>query len=64
MVPNSIHAAIDKGAFYFNIEVRKARLNDLYEADVKHMASLIDSDTIALYASYGDYPHGIIDPIP
>ena len=48
---------------YFNIEVRKVRLNDKYEADVKHMESLIDSNTIALYASYPNYPHGIIDPI-
>ena len=27
------------------------------------MRSLIDSNTIALYASYPNYPHGIIDPI-
>ncbi len=26
VVPNSIHAAVDKGCFYFNIEVRKAKL--------------------------------------
>ena len=63
VVPNSIHAAIDKGASYFNIEVRKCALNDKYEADIKHMASLIDNNTIALYGSYPNYPHGIIDPI-
>ena len=27
------------------------------------MESLIDSNTIALYASYPNFPHGIIDPI-
>lgn len=27
------------------------------------MKSLIDGNTIALYASYPNYPHGIIDPI-
>jgi glutamate/tyrosine decarboxylase-like PLP-dependent enzyme len=43
--------------------VRKARLNEKYEVDVEHMRSLIDSNTIALYASYANYPHGIIDPI-
>jgi sphinganine-1-phosphate aldolase len=48
---------------YFNIEVRKARLNERYEVDVAHMSSLIDSNTIALYGSYPNYPHGIIDPI-
>lgn len=30
VVPHSIHAALDKGAMYFNIEVRKARLNENY----------------------------------
>lgn len=48
---------------YFNIEVRKAKLNDKFEVDVKHMESLIDSNTICLYGSYPNYPHGIIDPI-
>lgn len=27
VVPNSVHAAVDKGCFYFNIEARKAKLN-------------------------------------
>jgi sphinganine-1-phosphate aldolase len=27
------------------------------------MRSLIDSNTIALYGSYPNYPHGIIDPV-
>ncbi len=63
MVPCTIHAAIDKGAAYFNIEVRKARLNEHYEADVEHMEQLIDSNTIAMYCSYPNYPHGIVDPI-
>lgn len=27
VVPNSVHAAVDKGCFYFNIQVRKAKLN-------------------------------------
>jgi sphinganine-1-phosphate aldolase len=63
VVPCTIHAAIDKGAAYFNIEVRKARLNEHYEADVEHMEQLIDSNTIAMYCSYPNYPHGIVDPI-
>lgn len=39
------------------------RLNDAFEADMEHMKSLVDSNTIAIYGSYGNYPHGIIDPI-
>lgn len=63
VVPVTIHAAVDKGANYFNIEVRKARLKDNFEVDLDHVKSLIDSNTIALYGSYGNYPHGIIDPM-
>lgn len=37
VVPNSVHAAVDKGCFYFNIEVRKAKLNANFEVDVKHL---------------------------
>lgn len=37
VVPQSIHAAVDKGAMYFNIELRKAKLNQNYEVDIKHM---------------------------
>lgn len=37
VVPNSVHAAVDKGCFYFNIEVRKAKLNSNFEVDVKHL---------------------------
>ena len=43
--------------------MRKAKLNENYEVDVKHMESLIDSNTIAIYGSYPNFPHGIIDPI-
>lgn len=63
VVPNSIHAAVDKGCFYFNIEVRKARLDQNYQVDLKHLESMIDGNTILIMGSYPNYPHGIIDPI-
>ena len=63
-MPNSIHAAVDKGCFYFNIEVRKARLDQNFQVDLKHLESMIDSNTILIMGSYPNYPHGIIDPIP
>ena len=63
VVPNTAHAAIDKGARYFNIQVRKAKLTSSYQADIKHMESLIDHNTILLIGSYPNYPHGICDPI-
>ena len=35
-----------------------------FRADVAAMADLIDDQTIALVGSAGNYPHGLIDPIP
>lgn len=37
VVPVTVHAAIDKGCFYLNIQLRKAKLNDKYEVDIKHV---------------------------
>ena len=63
VLPSTAHPALDKGAHYFGIELRKARVTDAFVADVDHMASLIDGDTVALVGSAGSYPHGAIDPI-
>ena len=63
VLPSTAHPALDKGAHYFGIELRKARVTEAFVADVDHMASLIDSDTVALVGSAGSYPHGAIDPI-
>jgi sphinganine-1-phosphate aldolase len=48
---------------YFNVQVRKAKLDKDFVVDLNHMRQLIDSNTIAIYGSYPNYPHGIIDPI-
>ena len=37
VIPVSAHAAVDKGCFYFNVEIRKARLNKNFEVDVNHL---------------------------
>jgi glutamate/tyrosine decarboxylase-like PLP-dependent enzyme len=63
VLPVTAHPAFDKGAHYFGIELRKANVTDDFVADVDHMASLIDADTVALVGSAGTYPHGLIDPI-
>jgi sphinganine-1-phosphate aldolase len=63
VMPSSAHPALDKGAHYFGIELRKARLLDDFTADVADMASLIDANTVALVGTAGTYPHGAIDPI-
>lgn len=59
----TIHAAVDKGCFYLNVEARKARLNEKFEVDVKHLESLVDKNTILIMGSVPNFPHGIIGPI-
>lgn len=63
VLPVTAHVALRKGAHWMGIETRLAPLTDSYTADVDAMAGLIDSDTIALVGSAGDYGHGLIDPI-
>ena len=62
-MPVTAHVALDKGAHWMDIEVRKTPLTGRYVADVAAMAAQIDDQTIALAASAGDYAHGLIDPI-
>jgi glutamate/tyrosine decarboxylase-like PLP-dependent enzyme len=63
VIPNSAHAAFDKGCFYFNVELRKARLNDQFVEDVIHLKSLIDSNTIMIMGLTPCFSYGKIDPI-
>ena len=63
VMPVTAHVALDKGAHWMDIEVRKTPLTGRYVADVAAMAARIDDQTIALVASAGDYAHGLIDPI-
>lgn len=63
VLPTTAHVALQKGAHWMGIEVRRAPLTDAYTADVDAMAGLIDDQTIALVGSAGDYGHGLIDPI-
>eukprot|EP01061_Rhynchopus_euleeides_P015075 TRINITY_DN25893_c0_g1_i1.p1 TRINITY_DN25893_c0_g1~~TRINITY_DN25893_c0_g1_i1.p1 ORF type:complete len:530 (+),score=251.38 TRINITY_DN25893_c0_g1_i1:64-1590(+) len=64
VVPVTVHAAFDKAAHYFGMKIRHARMDpETCKVDVRHMRSLISSNTIALVASAPHFPHGIIDPV-
>jgi sphinganine-1-phosphate aldolase len=63
VMPVTAHPALDKGAHYFGIELRKAAVTDAFVADMHSVRSLIDDNTVALVGSAGTYPHGLIDPI-
>ena len=63
VLPATAHPALDKGAHYFGIELRKAAVTDEFVADMDSVRSLVDANTVALVGSAGSYPHGAIDPI-
>jgi sphinganine-1-phosphate aldolase len=63
VLPITAHPALDKGAHYMGIELRKATVTDRFIADVASVRSLVDENTVALVGSAGTYPHGLIDPI-
>jgi len=57
------HAAFDKAAHYFGVHLRKCNTDAKQAADLRHMASLIDSNTIAIVGSGPQYATGTVDPI-
>lgn len=63
VLPMSAHAALDKGADYFGVQVRRTAVSSDWRADVDAMADAIDDDTILVVASAPQYPQGVVDPI-
>lgn len=63
VLPVSAHPAFYKAAHYLNIKTVVAKLNSDYEVDVQDLESKINSNTILIVGSAGNYGHGIIDPI-
>ena len=62
---STVHAAFDKAAQFFGIELRKAGFaDDEHEIDLIQVRRLIDSNTVALVGSAPQYPTGSIDNIP
>lgn len=57
------HAAALKACDYFQIEVRKVKVNEEYGMDVTDMKRQMDSNTICVYTSYPNYPYGTVDDI-
>lgn len=64
VAPDTAHAAFDKAAQYFGIELRKIPVAADLRADVQAMKRAVDRHTICLVGSAPSFPHGLIDPIP
>ena len=64
VLPESAHAALEKGADYFGVEVRRTPVDAQWRADLEAMERAVDDDTILVVGSAPQYPQGVIDPIP
>jgi glutamate/tyrosine decarboxylase-like PLP-dependent enzyme len=64
IIPESAHCSLDKAGHYFGVRVLHAPLTDSWQVDVDWVADHVGPNTIALVGSAGNYPHGVIDPIP
>ncbi|KAJ9456895.1 Sphingosine-1-phosphate lyase [Diplonema papillatum] len=64
VVSVTAHAAFDKACEYFGIRIRHANMDpQTCKVDMKHLRSLVTSNTICIVGSAPHFPHGIIDPI-
>ena len=64
VLPTSAHAAFDKAAAYFGVELRRVDVLPTWRADVAAMSKRIDKNTIMIVGSAPQYPQGLIDDIP
>ena len=63
VAPTTIHPAHLKAAHYLGMKIVRVPVTADFEADVDAMRAQINSSTVALAASAGTYPHGVVDPI-
>jgi len=63
VAPSTIHPAHLKAAHYLGMKVIRVPVNSDFEADVEAMRAKITPNTVALAASAGSYPNGVVDPI-
>ena len=63
VLPASAHAALEKGADYFDVESRRIPVTSDWRADVDAMRAAIDENTILIVGSAPSYPQGVVDPI-
>ncbi len=63
VAPETIHVAFEKGAEYFGLKLRRAPVGQDGRVNLKAYKRLINRNTVALFASAPNYPHGMVDPI-
>lgn len=64
IMPETVHAAVSKAAYYFGITLKKVKIDhNTGTVKVRDIESQINRNTVAIYASAPGFPHGIFDPI-
>jgi glutamate/tyrosine decarboxylase-like PLP-dependent enzyme len=63
IAPSTIHPAFQKAAHYLGMTLTLVPVKD-FLADVDAMRARIGPSTVALVGSAGNYPWGLIDPLP
>ena len=63
VLPTSAHAALEKGANYFDVESRRVDVGPDWRANVDATNAACDENTILIIGSAPQYPQGVIDPI-
>lgn len=65
LLPASAHSAFFKACFYFKIRARVVPLDPkTFTVDLKKLKARINQNTIGVVCSGGNYPHGLVDPVP
>ncbi|OUM55222.1 hypothetical protein BVG19_g4717 [[Candida] boidinii] len=64
IAPKTIHAAVSKACYYFNLKLKLADLDPVtYKVDINHVKRLITPKTCLILGSAPNFPHGIMDDI-
>lgn len=64
IAPETVHAGVEKAAYYFGIKLHKAPVDPVsYKVNISSVNRLINGNTVLLVGSAPNFPHGIIDDI-
>ncbi len=63
IAPQTIHPAFQKAAHYLGLRLTLVPVKD-FALDVEAVRAAVEPDTVAIAASAGNYPWGLIDPLP
>jgi len=63
VLPTSAHAAFDKAAAYFGVELRRVAVLADWRADVPAMRTATDNNTVLIVGSAPQYPQGVVDDV-